>query len=179
MKNITNLDIKRQRAGLTKELTAFAVVGIYKKASMKTKLELIGLIETLKHREKNYYEALDLIFKLEKVKDISGIISKLSKQKLDAKAVLLTLGRGGMSLFTDEGMSHVDIVGEEEVTDVTGAGDTVMATFCLGIAADIGMENAMRLANCAAGVTVNKSGAATCTPDELSYAAELADMELC
>ena len=66
MKNITNLDIKRQRAGLTKELTAFAVVGIYKKASMKTKLELIGLIETLKHREENYYEALDLIFKLEK-----------------------------------------------------------------------------------------------------------------
>ena len=87
MKNITNLDIKRQRAGLTRELTAFAVVGIYKKASMKTKLELIGLIETLKHREKNYYEALDLIFKLEKVKDISGIISKLSKQKLDAKVL--------------------------------------------------------------------------------------------
>ena len=60
MKNITNLDIKRQRAGLTKDLTAFAVVRLYKKASMKTKLELIGLIEALKHREKNYYEALDL-----------------------------------------------------------------------------------------------------------------------
>ena len=101
------------------------------------------------------------------------------KEKLKVKAVLLTLGRGGMSLFTDEGMSHVDIVGEEEVTDVTGAGDTVMATFCLGIAADIGMENAMRLANCAAGVTVNKSGAATCSPKELSQAAAQANMELC
>lgn len=87
MNNITNLDIKRQRAGLTKGLSAFAVVGVYKKASIKTKLELIGLIEALKHREKNYYEALDLIFELEKVKDISGIISKLSKQKLDAKVL--------------------------------------------------------------------------------------------
>lgn len=104
---------------------------------------------------------------------------RVLKERLDAKAVLLTLGRGGMSLFTDEGMSHVDIVGEEEVTDVTGAGDTVMATFCLGIAAGIGMENAMRLANCAAGVTVNKSGAATCSPDELTQAADLAAMELC
>ena len=100
------------------------------------------------------------------------------QEKLGTKAVLLTLGRGGMSLFTDAGMSHVDIVGEEEVTDVTGAGDTVMATFCLGLAASIGMENAMRLANCAAGVTVNKSGAATCSPEELSVAANLAKMEL-
>ena len=96
MKNITNLDIKRLRVGLTKELSAFAVVGVYKKASMKTKLELIGLVEVLKHTEKNYHEALDLIFKLEKVKDVSGIISKLSKQKLDAK-VLSDLERLAMA----------------------------------------------------------------------------------
>ena len=96
MKNITNLDIKRQRVGLTKELSAFAIVGVYKKASMKTKLELIGLVEVLKHTEKNYHEALDLIFKLEKVKDVSGIISKLSKQKLDAK-VLSDLERLAMA----------------------------------------------------------------------------------
>ena len=53
MKNITNLDIKRQRVGLTKELSAFAIVGVYKTATMKTKLELIGLVEVLKHTEKN------------------------------------------------------------------------------------------------------------------------------
>ena len=87
MKNITNLDIKRQRVGLTKELSTFAVVEVYKKSPMKTKLEIIGLVEVLKHTEKNYREALDLIFKLEKVKDVSGIISKLSKQKLEAKVV--------------------------------------------------------------------------------------------
>ena len=83
-----------------------------------------------------------------------------------------------MSLFTGAEVSHVDIVGEEEVTDVTGAGDTVMATFCLSVAAGLGMENAMRLANCAAGVTVNKSGAATCSPEELTHASIEASMEL-
>ena len=87
MKNISNLDIKRQRVGLTKGLSVFAVVGVYKKASMKIKLEIIGLIEVLKHTEKNYNEALDLIFKLEKVADATGLISKLSKQKLDAKVI--------------------------------------------------------------------------------------------
>jgi aspartyl protease family protein len=87
MKNITNLEIKRQRVGLTKELSAFAVVGVYKKASMKTKLELIGLIEVLKHTEKNYSEALDLIFKLEKVNDSTKLINKLSKNHLEAKVL--------------------------------------------------------------------------------------------
>lgn len=87
MKNITNLEIKRKRVGLIKELSAFAVVGVYKKASMKTKLELIGLIEVLKHTEKNYSEALDLIFKLEKVNDSTKLINKLSKNHLEAKVL--------------------------------------------------------------------------------------------
>ena len=87
MKNVTNLDIKRQRLGLIKELSAFAVVGVYKKATMKTKLELIGLIEVLKHTEKNYNEALDLIFKLEKAKDSTQLINKLSKNHLEAKVL--------------------------------------------------------------------------------------------
>jgi len=85
MKNISNLDIKRHRLGLTKELSALAIVGVYKTATIKSKLEIIALIEVLKHREKNYNEALVLIFKLEKVADAIGLISKLSKQKLDAK----------------------------------------------------------------------------------------------
>ena len=87
MKNITNLDIKRQRVGLIKELSAFAIVGIYKKASVKSKLEIIALVEVLKHTEKNYHEALVLIFKLEKVANTTGLISKLSKQQLDAKVL--------------------------------------------------------------------------------------------
>ncbi|MDC1505821.1 retroviral-like aspartic protease family protein [Winogradskyella sp.] len=87
MKNISNLDLKRHRLGLAKELSTLAIVGVYKKASMSTKLELISLIEVLKHTEKNYNEALVLIFKIEKVSDATGIISKLSKQKLDIKVI--------------------------------------------------------------------------------------------
>ena len=87
MKNISNLDIKRQRVGLFKELSAFAIVGVYKNATMKTKLELISFIEVLKHTEKNYSEALDLIFKIEKVNDSTQLISILSKNHLEAKVL--------------------------------------------------------------------------------------------
>ena len=87
MKNITNLDIKRQRIGLTKELSVLAIVGLFKKETIKRKLDLLGLIEVLKHKEKNYGEALDLIFKLEKVNDSTQLISKLSKNHLEAKVL--------------------------------------------------------------------------------------------
>ncbi len=93
-------------------------------------------------------------------------------EKLGVGACLLTQGRGGMTLFRPSvDAAHVDIVGEEEVTDVTGAGDTVIATFAAGLAAGLGMENGMRLANVAAGVVVTKAGAATASPDEIVAAA--------
>ena len=87
MKNISNLDIKRHRLGLAKELSTLAIVGVYKKASMSTKLESIALIEVLKHTEKNYSEALDLIFKLEKVNESTQLISILSKNFMNSKYV--------------------------------------------------------------------------------------------
>jgi rfaE bifunctional protein kinase chain/domain len=93
-------------------------------------------------------------------------------EKLDVEACLLTQGRGGMTLFQPRAEpAHVDIVGEEEVTDVTGAGDTVIATFAAGLAAGVGMENAMHLANVAAGVVVTKLGAAAAAPEEIAAAA--------
>ena len=54
-----------------------------------------------------------------------------------------------------------------EVADVTGAGDTVIATLSLAIAAGATMPEAARLANEAAGIVVSRFGAATVTPDEL------------
>ena len=84
-----------------------------------------------------------------------------------------------MSLYRREGLAgHVDITGDEEVTDVTGAGDTVMATFALGSVSGIGSLNAMRLSNVAAGVVVNKLGASTCSNEELLQAGETAGLEL-
>ena len=108
MKNVTNLEIKRQRVGLIKELSAFAVVGVYKKATMKTKLELIGLIEVFKHTEKNYNEALDLIFKLEKAKDSTQLINKLSKNHLEAK-VLSDVERLAMAPKTPSKRNKKDV----------------------------------------------------------------------
>ena len=96
-------------------------------------------------------------------------------KKLECKAVLLTQGRGGMSLFRS-GLptAHVDIVGSEEVTDVTGAGDTVTATFSAALASGIGMTNGMKLANVAAGIVVTRLGTATASPEEITAAAERA-----
>jgi clan AA aspartic protease (TIGR02281 family) len=92
MKNTTNLDVKRHRLGLHKEVSVFAVLDIYKAAGHKTKLELIAVITVLTHTEKTYYEALNFIYKLEKVESTESLLSKLSKQKLDA-AVLIAKAR--------------------------------------------------------------------------------------
>jgi clan AA aspartic protease (TIGR02281 family) len=92
MKNTSNLDIKRHKLGLHREASVFAVLDIYKASGYKTKLELIAVITVLTHTEKTYYEALNFIYKLEKVESTESLISKLSKQELDA-AVLIAKER--------------------------------------------------------------------------------------
>ena len=100
-------------------------------------------------------------------------------QSLRCQACLLTQGNRGMTLFRPERPpQHVNIVGHEEVTDVTGAGDTVVATLGAALAAGIGFANAMALANCAAGVVVTKAGAAVATPEEIAQASRSENMEL-
>ncbi len=74
-----------------------------------------------------------------------------------------------MSLFTPEGAAHVPVHGTDQVADVTGAGDTVIGTFALALAAGGTPLEAMLLANYAGGVVVMKMGTATvsarsCTP---------------
>jgi clan AA aspartic protease (TIGR02281 family) len=76
--------------GLTKELSSLALLGLYKKASSKVKLEMLALIEVLKHTEKTSQEAITLIYKLERVPDSMSLISKLSKLQLDAKVLAAT-----------------------------------------------------------------------------------------
>jgi D-beta-D-heptose 7-phosphate kinase/D-beta-D-heptose 1-phosphate adenosyltransferase len=68
----------------------------------------------------------------------------------------------------------VDIAaaGTDEVTDVSGAGDTVIAVVTLAHSAGASFEEAARLSNAAAGVVVMKAGAATCSPAELVAAVE-------
>lgn len=82
-------------------------------------------------------------------------------------AILLTRSERGMSLFR-EGAAPVHLpVEAREVFDVSGAGDTVVASVALGLAAGLPIETAMRMANAAAGVVVGKLGTATCSAEEL------------
>nr|AHZ45559.1 pfkB domain protein [uncultured bacterium] len=87
------------------------------------------------------------------------------------RAVLITRGSRGMALFEpDKPTVHIPIVGSDEVADVTGAGDTVMATTTLALAAGASFEQAARLANIAGGIVVMKRGTATVSPAELREA---------
>ena len=65
---------------------------------------------------------------------------------------------------------HIPIVGSDEIADVTGAGDTVMATMALALAPGATFESAARLANYAGGLVVMKRGTATVSAAELRAA---------
>jgi rfaE bifunctional protein kinase chain/domain len=85
---------------------------------------------------------------------------------LGIDALLLTRSEEGMSLFTDQGVSHVRAQARE-VFDVSGAGDTVIATLAVALAAQWPLDRAMALANRAGGIVVGKLGTATVTSEEL------------
>ncbi len=86
-------------------------------------------------------------------------------------AVLITRGSRGMALFEPGAPTvHIPIFGSDQIADVTGAGDTVMATMTLALAAGASFEDAARLANYAGGLVVMKRGTATVSADELRQA---------
>jgi D-beta-D-heptose 7-phosphate kinase/D-beta-D-heptose 1-phosphate adenosyltransferase len=85
---------------------------------------------------------------------------------IDCTALLITRGDKGMALFTNGELKLVPTKARE-VYDVTGAGDTVVTTICLALAAGAEMIEAVELANAAAGVVVGKVGTATLTVSEL------------
>jgi len=94
-------------------------------------------------------------------------------RRLRTEAVLVTRGRHGMALF-EPGKKplHIPIHGTDQVADVTGAGDTVIAAFTLALAAGATPAEAARLANCAGGIVVMKHATATVSADELMKAVE-------
>ena len=93
----------------------------------------------------------------------------LRRQSLEA--LLVTRGREGMALFQPHRAPlHLPIFGSDQVADVTGAGDTVIAAFTLAVAAGASFRDAAMIANCAAGLVVMKRGTATVTRSELEEA---------
>ena len=91
--------------------------------------------------------------------------------RLSCRAVLITRGSRGMALFEPgKPTDHIPIVGSDQVTDVTGAGDTVIATFGVALAAGASFPEAARLANYAGGIVVMKRGTAVVMRRELQAA---------
>ncbi|HVS02260.1 MAG TPA: PfkB family carbohydrate kinase [Thermoanaerobaculia bacterium] len=88
-------------------------------------------------------------------------------ERVGSRFLLVTRGSLGMSLFRRGGAVHVPVHGTDQVADVTGAGDTVIGTFALALAAGGDPLEAALLANYAGGIVVMKRGTATLTRDEL------------
>ncbi len=91
---------------------------------------------------------------------------RLLKERLASKALLITRGEQGMSLFENNSETHIPTVAKE-VYDVSGAGDTVVGVLAMSLAAGANFREAAVLANFAAGVVVGKLGTATLTTEEL------------
>ena len=88
------------------------------------------------------------------------------RAELQLQALLVTRSEQGMTLFTEEARHHVDAVAHE-VFDVSGAGDTVLATLALVRATGASWVDAMQWANRAGGIVVGKLGTSTVTVEEL------------
>jgi rfaE bifunctional protein kinase chain/domain len=112
-------------------------------------------------------------------------IGKNNQQLLDAgnqlikqmklQSLVITRGSDGMVAFEKKHKPvEIPIFGSDEVADVTGAGDTVIATFTAALAAGADTETAARLANFAGGIVVMKRGTATVSQQELLHAIEQA-----
>ena len=120
----------------------------------------------------------------EELEESSGASLHDSEENLDAAGaalrrrmrcgtLLVTRGSRGMALFEEEGgPRRIPVHGTDQVADVTGAGDTVLATFSLALSAGASPLEAALLANFAGGVVVMKMGTAVASAEELKAAVE-------
>ena len=92
------------------------------------------------------------------------------REALDLEALVITLGERGMAVIASEGEPVFLPARARQVFDVTGAGDTVIATLAAGLGAGLTLQDAAGLANLAAGLVVGKIGVASVTPSELRLA---------
>jgi len=106
-----------------------------------------------------------------RINDDARVLERAGREVLERtkmQAVLITRGSRGMALFVSDAPTvHIPIFGSDEIADVTGAGDTVVATVTLALAAGATFELAARLANYAGGLVVMKRGTATVSAAEL------------
>jgi len=91
-------------------------------------------------------------------------------KELDCRSVLITQGKEGMTLFEKGGdMTHISTLAKK-IYDVTGAGDTVIGTFSLGLASGLDLRSAAIISNFAAGIVVGEVGTSTVSAEDLKRA---------
>lgn len=192
---IVRMDIERQApthssaavlAALKEHLADYALVVLsdYKKGALQDIKPLIQLAKQLgkpvlvdpKQDDLNLYQGVDLITPnlAEFVRFGGQVDSEVAMyasarellQQHDIKAMLLTRSEQGMTLITQEEAHHFPAQ-VLEVSDVTGAGDTVIASLATALAAGIAIQEAVEIANIAAGIVVAKRGTSTVQPQEL------------
>ncbi|MGC8735565.1 MAG: D-glycero-beta-D-manno-heptose-7-phosphate kinase [Dissulfurimicrobium sp.] len=138
----------------------------------------IPILVDPKPKNRHLYRNVNLITPNKKeAEDLAGVkindeatlkeAARTIRQRLETEAVLITMGPQGMALWQgDDGLFTIPTMAQE-VFDVTGAGDTVIATLALGLASGLALEEAACLANIAAGIVVGKAGTAVLTREEL------------
>ncbi|GAA4331612.1 D-glycero-beta-D-manno-heptose-7-phosphate kinase [Pigmentiphaga soli] len=118
----------------------------------------------------NQSEMRDAVGRWRDEDDLAARAQRL-RETLELEALLVTRSEHGMTLYTAEGRDHVGSQARE-VFDVSGAGDTVIATLAVMRAAGLDLHSAMRWANLAGGVVVGKLGTSIVTPAELDAASQ-------
>lgn len=116
----------------------------------------------------NRSELREVVGRWKDDKDLTNRAQAL-REELGLEGLLVTRSEEGMTLFTAKGATH-EPAQAQEVYDVSGAGDTVIATLAVMLGSGSDMPTAMQLANKAAGVVVAKLGTAICTLEELTAA---------
>lgn len=114
-------------------------------------------------------EELEMALK-RRIKDIDSLYDMSSDvwESTGVKALLVTRGSHGMALMTKAGeLLLIPVYGSDEISDVTGAGDTVAAAVTLGLCLGLEPSEAAKIANFSASVVVMKAGTAVVYPDEL------------
>jgi D-beta-D-heptose 7-phosphate kinase/D-beta-D-heptose 1-phosphate adenosyltransferase len=125
-----------------------------------------------------YYQGVDMItpnhyeagafcrMEIEDEKTLIQVGKRIMKE-LNCRSLLITQGKDGMTLFENSGeISHIPTIAKK-VFDVTGAGDTVISTFSLGLASGLDLKSAAIISNFAAGLVVGEVGTSTVKAEEL------------
>ena len=103
---------------------------------------------------------------------------EMTRAEMKLRSLLITRGRDGMALFQPEQSPvQIPVHGSDQAVDVTGAGDTVLATYTLALASGASPLEAAHLANIAGGLVVMKRGTATVSREELQEAIQKAASE--